>query len=141
MTRIDLHMLPKSRNAGAVASRTVNVLLYNMYIALAPAVPRNPSPSPIDSYKHLPLYTHRYTKWTMHRNVSRSCDVKYSAYFCRNSWLLGIYLLNIVVLYPDTKLYYIWRNHQRDKIWNVLSIEVRRYSDGSEPLTFFVPHY
>lgn len=41
-----------------------------------------------------------------------------------NRVLITISLINLLVLYPGTKLYYKWRNNQRDKVWNRMSPEV-----------------
>lgn len=41
-----------------------------------------------------------------------------------NRVLITISLINLLVLYPGTKLYYKWRNNQRDKMWNRMSPEV-----------------
>lgn len=41
-----------------------------------------------------------------------------------NRWLMIIATFNMVILYPGTRMYYIWRNKQRDKIWNAMTEEV-----------------
>jgi hypothetical protein len=40
-----------------------------------------------------------------------------------NRILIAIACLNLIVLYPATKLYYIWRNKQRDRVWNAMTPE------------------
>lgn len=42
-----------------------------------------------------------------------------------NRVLVGICVLNIVVVYPGAKLYYLWRNQQRAKIWDGMTSEER----------------
>lgn len=44
-----------------------------------------------------------------------------------NLALIVICSFNVAVLYPATKAYYMWRNQQRDRVWNAMSIEVRSY--------------
>lgn len=83
-----------SRNSGAVASRTVNASLYNISVQLS---------SIISSFIYRADDAPRY-----HRG---------------NKVLLIICILNLVVFYPFTKIYYIWRNKQRDRIWNAMSPE------------------
>lgn len=41
-----------------------------------------------------------------------------------NTILITICVFNIVVLYPATKAYYMWRNRQRAKIWDAMTSEV-----------------
>ena len=41
-----------------------------------------------------------------------------------NSWLIAICAFNCFILYPSVKLYYIWQNKKRDKIWNSYTSEV-----------------
>ena len=41
-----------------------------------------------------------------------------------NSVLISIAVVNLVVLYPGTKLYYVWRNRQRARIWDAMTPEV-----------------
>ncbi|KAF7323734.1 Allantoate permease [Mycena kentingensis (nom. inval.)] len=83
-----------SRNSGAVASRTVNASLYNMMVQ-ASAI----------------IYAQIYRKDDAPR------------YRRGNRALIIVNLVNIVVLYPGTKLYYVWRNKQRDRIWNAMTVE------------------
>lgn len=40
-----------------------------------------------------------------------------------NRILIIICLVNVIVLYPGTKAYYIWRNRQRAKIWDAMTPE------------------
>ena len=40
-----------------------------------------------------------------------------------NRVLISIACVNLCILYPGAKLYYIWRNKQRDKIWNAMTPE------------------
>ena len=41
-----------------------------------------------------------------------------------NSYLIGICLFNVLILYPGTKVYYVWRNKQKAKIWDTMTSEV-----------------
>jgi hypothetical protein len=42
-----------------------------------------------------------------------------------NSALIGINVL-CIILFLSTKFYYIWRNKQRDKVWNAMSEQERK---------------
>ena len=44
-----------------------------------------------------------------------------------NRVLIAISCINLLVLYPGTKLYYIWRNKQRDKIWDAMTSEEKAH--------------
>ncbi|EMD33330.1 hypothetical protein CERSUDRAFT_160226 [Gelatoporia subvermispora B] len=83
-----------SRNSGAVASRTVNASLYNMFVQLT---------SVVSAY------------------IYRSDDAP--RYRRGNRVLIAISCVNLAVLYPGTKLYYVWRNKQRDRVWNAMTPE------------------
>ncbi|EKM52298.1 uncharacterized protein PHACADRAFT_198365 [Phanerochaete carnosa HHB-10118-sp] len=83
-----------SRNSGAVASRTVNASLYNMFVQLT---------SVVSAYIYQSNDAPRYRRG--------------------NRILISISCINLIVLYPGTKLYYIWRNKQRDRIWNAMTPE------------------
>ncbi|TFK41501.1 allantoate permease [Crucibulum laeve] len=83
-----------SRNSGAVASRTVNASLYNMFVQASSIIGAN---------------------------IYRKDDAP--RYRRGNAILISINLFNIVILYPGTKLYYVWRNKQRDKIWDAMTPE------------------
>jgi hypothetical protein len=41
-----------------------------------------------------------------------------------NRTLIIINCVNILVMYPATKAYYVWRNRQRAKIWDAMSTKV-----------------
>ncbi|KIK70268.1 hypothetical protein GYMLUDRAFT_34764 [Collybiopsis luxurians FD-317 M1] len=86
-----------SRNAGAVASRTVNASLYNMFVQVTTVVASQ---------------------------IYRADDAP--RYRRGNLVLIIICSFNVVVLYPATKAYYIWRNKQRDRIWNAMTVEERK---------------
>ncbi|KDQ60102.1 hypothetical protein JAAARDRAFT_56082 [Jaapia argillacea MUCL 33604] len=83
-----------SRNSGAVASRTVNASLYNMFVQ-ASAI----------------IYSQIYQKDDAPR------------YRRGNKILIIICCINLFILYPGTKAYYVWRNKQREKIWSKLTAE------------------
>ncbi|VDB87853.1 unnamed protein product [Peniophora sp. CBMAI 1063] len=85
-----------SRNAGAVASRTVNASLYNMFVQASGVISSQ---------------------------IYRKDDAP--RYRRGNRVLITIAVINIVVLYPGTKVYYIWRNKQRAKIWDAMTPEER----------------
>lgn len=44
-----------------------------------------------------------------------------------NKVLITIACFNLVVLYPGTKVYYMWRNKQRDRIWDAMSPEEKAH--------------
>ncbi|KAI0053179.1 allantoate permease [Auriscalpium vulgare] len=83
-----------SRNAGAVASRTVNASLYNMFVQASSVI---------------------------YSQIYRTDDAP--RYRRGNRVLIAISVVNITILYPGTKLYYIWRNKQRAKIWDAMTRE------------------
>ncbi|KAG2351135.1 major facilitator superfamily domain-containing protein [Suillus spraguei] len=85
-----------SRNAGAVASRTVNASLYNMFVQAS---------SIISAQIYVTSDAPRYRRG--------------------NKILIIICCVNVCVLYPSTKAYYIWRNRQRAKIWDAMTTEER----------------
>ncbi|KAJ3824819.1 allantoate permease [Lentinula raphanica] len=86
-----------SRNAGAVASRTVNASLYNMFVQATSVISAQ---------------------------IYRADDAP--RYRRGNLSLIIICSFNVVVLYPATKAYYIWRNRQKDRIWNAMSLEEQK---------------
>jgi len=83
-----------SRNAGAVASRTVNASLYNMFVQASAIV---------SAYIYQADDAPRYVRG--------------------NTILLVVCLVNLCILYPGTKAYYMWRNKQRAKLWNAMTPE------------------
>ncbi|KAG1795331.1 allantoate permease [Suillus plorans] len=87
-----------SRNAGAVASRTVNASLYNMFVQASGIISAQ-----IYVASDAPRYRHG------------------------NEILIIICCINICFLYPGTKAYYIWRNRQRAKIWDAMTTEERAH--------------
>ncbi|KAF9226376.1 allantoate permease [Gyrodon lividus] len=87
-----------SRNSGAVASRTVNASLYNMFVQAS---------SIISAQIYVSSDAPRYERG--------------------NRILIIICCFNLVVLYPGTKAYYIWRNRQRAKIWDAMTPEEKAH--------------
>ncbi|KAG1815200.1 allantoate permease [Suillus subaureus] len=85
-----------SRNAGAVASRTVNASLYNMFVQASGI---------ISAQIYVASEAPRYQRGNM--------------------ILIIICIVNIFILYPASKAYYIWRNRQRAKIWDAMTTEVK----------------
>ncbi|KAI6032225.1 allantoate permease [Pisolithus microcarpus] len=85
-----------SRNAGGVSGRIVNASLYNMFTQAS---------SVIGSQIYVASDAPRYKRG--------------------NRILIIICCVNLGILYPGTKAYYIWRNRQRDKIWNRMTVEGR----------------
>ena len=57
----------------------------------------------------------------IYSNIYRADDAP--RYRRGNRILIAISAVNLGLLYPGTKLYYIWRNKQRDKIWNRMTAE------------------
>ncbi|KAF9456607.1 allantoate permease [Collybia nuda] len=85
-----------SRNSGAVASRTVNASLYNMFVQASAIVSAQ---------------------------VYRKDDAP--EYRRGNAVLMGICVFNIAIMYPSIKAYYIWRNRQRAIIWDAMTPQER----------------
>ncbi|KIM42177.1 hypothetical protein M413DRAFT_18580 [Hebeloma cylindrosporum] len=83
-----------SRNSGAVAARTVSASVYNMFVQ---------------------------TSSIIAANVYRKDDAP--LYRRGNSYLIGICLFNVLILYPGTKAYYVWRNRQKAKVWDAMTSE------------------
>ncbi|KAF8434495.1 allantoate permease [Boletus edulis BED1] len=83
-----------STNSGAVAGRTVYTTLYSMFVQVSIAVAAQ---------------------------VYRSNDAP--RYRHGNSILIIICSINVLLLYPATKVYYIWRNRQRARIWDAMTPE------------------
>ncbi|KAF8490615.1 allantoate permease [Gautieria morchelliformis] len=81
-----------SRNAGGVASRTVNASLYNMFVQASGIISAN---------------------------IYRTDDAP--RYQRGNRALIIVSCVNLLVLYPGTRVYYKWRNSQRDARWNAMS--------------------
>ncbi|EJD08468.1 allantoate permease [Fomitiporia mediterranea MF3/22] len=81
-----------SRNSGAVASRTVNASLYNMFVQASAIISAN---------------------------IYRADDAP--RYHRGNRILITISAVNLCVLYPGTKLYYMWRNRQRERVWDKMT--------------------
>ncbi|KAF9030118.1 allantoate permease [Hymenopellis radicata] len=106
-----------SRNSGAVASRTVNASLYNMFVQA----------SSIIGFQ-----------------IYRADDAP--EYRRGNRILIAITCFNVAIMYPLTKAYYVWRNKQRDRIWNAMSVEEKKnYFDtttdvGNRRLDFRFAH-
>ncbi|KII91276.1 hypothetical protein PLICRDRAFT_89604 [Plicaturopsis crispa FD-325 SS-3] len=85
-----------SRNAGSVASRTVSASLYNMF---------------------------SQTSGIISAQIYRADDAP--RYRRGNRALLIVCCINIAVIYPSAKAYYIWRNKKRAKIWDAMTDEER----------------
>ncbi|KAF8553375.1 allantoate permease [Imleria badia] len=105
-----------SRNAGAVASRTVNTPLYSMFVQASIV---------ISSQIYVASDAPRYERG--------------------NRILIIICLVNVFLLYPGTKAYYIWRNRQRAKIWDAMTPEATHYLNttkdvGNKRLDFRFAH-
>lgn len=67
-------------------------------------------------------------------------------YYRRGNWNLFIINLLAILLFLFTKAYYIWRNKQKDRIWNALSKEEQEHYikntrlQGSRRLDFRFSH-
>ncbi|KAI0320484.1 allantoate permease [Amylostereum chailletii] len=81
-----------SRNSGAVASRTVNASIYNMAVQASAVIASQ---------------------------IYRADDAP--DYKRGNRTLIIISCINIGLLYPGTKAYYMWRNRQRAKVWDAMT--------------------
>ncbi|KAL1863079.1 hypothetical protein VTK73DRAFT_6459 [Phialemonium thermophilum] len=101
-----------SRNSNTVRTRTVSAALYNMAVQLQSIISSN-----------------------IYRKDDRP------EYRRGNRVLVGITCMNIVI-YTSVKLYYVFRNKRREKVWNAMSAEEKeRYLDtttdkGSKRLDF-----
>ncbi|CEJ92646.1 Putative Phthalate transporter [[Torrubiella] hemipterigena] len=101
-----------SRNAGSVRTRTVGSSLYNMSVQM----------SSIFSSQ-----------------IYRDNDKPY--YYTGNKALLGVLAWNIIVI-VGMKVYYVWRNNTRDKVWMSMSREERVHylettkDEGNKRLNF-----
>ncbi|KAK0192088.1 allantoate permease [Armillaria mellea] len=87
-----------SRNSGAVASRTVNASLYNMFVQASGIISAQ---------------------------IYRKDDAP--NYRRGNRILIAICCFNMFIMYPGAKAYYIYRNRQRDRIWNAMTLEERKH--------------
>ncbi|KAF9057193.1 allantoate permease [Panaeolus papilionaceus] len=83
-----------SRNSGAVATRTVSASVYNMFVQASSIISAN---------------IYRKDDQPMYRRG--------------NSYLIAICAFNLFILYPGTKLYYIWRNKQKARKWDAMTSE------------------
>ncbi|KAF6757659.1 allantoate permease [Ephemerocybe angulata] len=83
-----------SRNAGGVASRTVNASLYNMFVQASSIIAAN-----IYRKDDAPMYRRG------------------------NSVLIAICAFNCFLLYPSVKAYYVWKNKRRANIWDAMTSE------------------
>jgi len=86
----------QSRNANTVRTRTVASAFYNMCCQIS---------------------------GIMGSNIYRADDAPY--YYRGNKVLLGVAALNIL-LYGLAKVYYVWKNHRREKIWGTMTPEERQ---------------
>ncbi|GJJ06898.1 hypothetical protein Clacol_001094 [Clathrus columnatus] len=95
-----------SRNAGAVASRTVNASLYNMFVQASSVISNN-------------VYV---------ANDAPRCKVALIGINLKgNRNLIIICCVNLFILYPGTRTYYKWKNARRDKIWNAMTVEEKSH--------------
>ncbi|KAK4506336.1 hypothetical protein PRZ48_000066 [Zasmidium cellare] len=105
-----------SRNSGSVRTRSVSAAAYNMMVQLGNIVAAN---------------------------IYRSNDAP--VYRTGNTVLIVIDVVSIL-MFPATKLYYIWRNKRRERVWNGMSEEERRAhlenlgDSGSKRLVFRFVH-
>ena len=107
----------QSRNANSVRTWTIASAFYNMCCQISSIISSN---------------------------IYRADDAPY--YKRGNKVLLGIVGLNIG-LYILTKLYYVWKNQRREKIWSAMSVEEReKYiktttDKGNKRLDFRFAHW
>lgn len=64
------------------------------------------------------------------RRERHSCLCSSSADERGNRILIVICSLNVLLFYPGTKAYYIWRNRRRAEIWDAMTPEVSPWGDG-----------
>ncbi|KAG7446990.1 allantoate permease [Guyanagaster necrorhizus] len=103
-----------SRNSGAVASRTVNASLYNMFVQASGIISAQ---------------IYRTDDSPKCRNCFHSTVQKLTLTLDRrgNKILIIICCFNMLIMYPGTKAYYIYRNRQRDRIWNAMTPQERKH--------------
>lgn len=82
-----------STNSNTVRSRTVSAALYNMFVQVGSIISSN---------------------------IYRKDDAPY--YHRGNTWLFVISWLSLLAIL-FAKVYYVWRNKSRDKIWNAMTEE------------------
>jgi len=105
-----------SRNSNTVRTRTVSAALYNMAVQLSSIISSN-----------------------IYRQDDRP------EYRRGNRVLVGVTCLNIAV-YASVKVYYVWRNRQRDKAWDALSADEKNHylntttDQGNKRLDFRFVH-
>ncbi|KAF7518601.1 hypothetical protein G7054_g13416 [Neopestalotiopsis clavispora] len=105
-----------SKNSNNVGTRSVSAALYNMCVQLG---------SVVSNFIYLDDDKPKYRRG--------------------NGVLLGINIL-VIVMFLLTKAYYVWRNKQRDRVWNGMTEEARReYTrntklQGSRRLDFRFAH-
>ncbi|KAF2226135.1 putative MFS transporter [Elsinoe ampelina] len=105
-----------SRNSGSVRTRTVSAAVYNMMVQVGNVVSSN-----IYRTEDKPLYHHG------------------------NSVLIGINFL-AVVMFVGTKGYYVWRNRQKERVWEGMSKEEKEVyrettkDEGNKTLDFRFAH-
>ncbi|KAF2829907.1 MFS general substrate transporter [Ophiobolus disseminans] len=105
-----------SRNSNTVRTRTVSAALYNMAVQIQAIIFSN-----IYQANDRPMYRRG------------------------NRVLVGVCVLNIF-LYAFSKVYYTWRNKQRDKQWNAFTVEQKldymntTTDEGSKRLDFRFAH-
>ncbi|KAI1317764.1 major facilitator superfamily transporter [Xylariaceae sp. FL0255] len=83
-----------SRNAGSVQQRTVSAAIYNIWVQVSAIIGANVY-QPVDAPR----------------------------YFKANTGLLVLCIWMVVVQYPGTYLYYRYRNSQKAKVWDAMTLE------------------
>lgn len=105
-----------SRNSNAVRSRTVSAALYNMFVQASGIISSN---------------------------IYRADD---APRYKRGDRVLVILCVSNMGVYILTKIYYVWRNSSRDKIWNAMSEDERldylatTKDEGNKRLDFRFAH-
>lgn len=96
-----------------MASRTVNASLYNMFVQASNVVASQ-------------IYRADGAPRCKFLNISLAILIltAYPSDVRGNRILIIISCVNLLVLYPGTKAYYIWRNRQRATIWDAMTGEV-----------------
>jgi hypothetical protein len=105
-----------SKNSNAVRTRAVSAALYNMFVQGG---------------------------YIISTNIYRDDD---KPLYKRGNRILLVFSAFNIVLFYLVKLYYIWRNKSRDKIWNALTREEQLHyitttrDEGMERLAFRFAH-
>lgn len=101
-----------SRNSNTVRSRTVSAACYNMFVQAGGIISSNIYRK---GTRHIFIIPRSASPWLLTRSTDDAPN-----YHRGNKTLLGIAIGNIAI-YSLTKVYYVFRNKQRDRKWNAMT--------------------